>query len=250
MYDTLQSLHQIVTKSLLKQRDFPRIDFDMSDVTPPLPAMRRHWRWLVIIGSLCWLALMGSLRVQSFVPVAMLTRDPATIAQHPPYYGALSNLSILLWSACAAVCFLSAAVLKILRARTNQSAFFTTFAWLNTVLCLDDTYLLHEAILPNRLPLIRIPEVVVVGTYAGVLVCAIVYFWPLLRGTQLWLFGLSLLFFGVAAGLDQVIPAAWEFADTTFWVEDGLKLLAIFLWLAYFCRASLEFTAQQVSRYD
>lgn len=243
----------------------------MKEATPQLLLAHRNWRWLLIAGSIFWLAVMWLLHAQSFVSVGDITRDPAAIAEHPPYFGALSNLSILLWSASAAVCFLSGALLKVLQPisqhtsrpishaqvpahrqlwLTDAPAFFTTFAYLNALLCLDDTYLLHEAILPNRLPVIHIPEKVVVLMYAAALLAAIVRFWPLLKRTQLWLFGLCLLLFLTAAGLDQVIPKRLEFAETTFLVEDGCKLLGVFLWLGYFCRTSLDWVTRAVMQHD
>ena len=54
--------------------------------------IHKKWRLLLIVGSLFWVILMLLLYIQSFVPVGDITRDPATIAEHPPYYGALSNL--------------------------------------------------------------------------------------------------------------------------------------------------------------
>lgn len=209
----------------------------------------KRWQQCLIVGSGLWLGLMILLPLQSFVAVGDITRDPATIALHPPYYGALSNLGILLWSASAAVCFLSAALLKILWPKSETALFFSLFAWLNTLLCLDDTYLLHEAILPNRLPVVSIPEAVVVLAYALTLIGGVIYFRELLLKTQIWLLSLSLGFFSIAVGVDQLLPETLFPEDTFFLIEDGFKLLAIFLWLAYFTRSSIDFITAAVEHH-
>ncbi|MEL7328908.1 MAG: hypothetical protein AAGJ69_03605 [Cyanobacteria bacterium J06559_1] len=202
--------------------------------------IHKKWRLLLIVGSLFWVILMLLLYVQSFVPVGDITRDPATIAEHPPYYGALSNLGILLWSASAAVCFLSATLLKVIYSRASVSAFFAIFAGLSAILCLDDTYQLHEDIFINSLPGFIIPEQVTISVYAAVVLFAISRFQTVLQETPLWLFSLSLLLFLVAAGTDYVIPHGLVAAKVTFLIEDGTKLLGIFFWLTYFFRTSID----------
>ncbi|MEL6938598.1 MAG: hypothetical protein AAFO84_05330 [Cyanobacteria bacterium J06598_1] len=221
----------------------------MKDFSQRLLSSIKTWRWLLILGGGVWLALMVLLHFQSAWPVGFLTRDPAAIAHHNPFFGALSNIGILLWSASAAVCGLSAAVLNIIQPISDSRLFFGLFAGLSAALCLDDTFLLHEAILPNRLPLVHIPEAVVILSYVLVLIGAIVRFRKLLLDTSVWLFGLSLGCFAIAAGFDQILPPNVFSEDITFLIEDGFKLLAIFLWLAYFVRASMESIVEAVEQH-
>ena len=223
-------------------------DAYIEDFSQRLSQFVKRWRHLLIVGSGLWLGLMILLHVQSFVSIGDITRDPATIALHPPYYGALSNLSILLWSASAAICFLSAVLLNILQPKSDSGLFFGLFAGLSTVLCLDDTYLLHEAILPNRLPGISISESVVVLTYALTLLGGILYFRKLILKTQVWLFSISLGLFIIAVSIDQLLPKTLIAEDTFFLIEDGFKLLAIFFWLAYFVRSSIDLIVTVVNR--
>jgi len=211
----------------------------------PLSNSLNTWRRSVVLGSVCCLGLMMAIALQPFFSVGDFTRDPATIALHPPYFGAVSNIGILLWSASAAVCFLSGILLKIMQPeRPDLHSFFSIFAVLNMVLCLDDTFLLHEAILPNRLPLVSIPEPAIVTAYGLGLLGAIVSFRKLLLKNQPLLFGLTLLLFSVSVGFDQLLPDQLLSEDTVFLIEDGSKLLAVFLWLAYFIRASIYFVTQ------
>lgn len=217
----------------------------MKDFSQLLSSSLNAWRLFTVWGSVCCLGLMGVIFWQPFFAVGDLTRDPATIALHPPYFGAVSNLGLLLWSASAAVCFLSLVLLRVMQPeRKDLCAFFAVFAGLNTVLCLDDTFLLHEAILPNRLPFLRIPEPVVLATYVLILLGAVVTFRKLLLKNQPLLFGFILLLFAVSVGFDQLPSSQWLSEDAVFLIEDGAKLLAIFLWLAYFARASIYFVAQ------
>lgn len=201
------------------------------------------WRLWVFWGSVGCVGLMLAISLQPFFSVSDLTRDPATIALHPPFFGLTSNLAILLWSASAAVCFLSSVLLKVIRPeRRGLHSFFMSFAVLNTLLCLDDTFLLHEAILPNRLPVISIPEPVVVMGYGLFLLGAMVYFRRQLLQSQPLLFGVSLFLFAVSVGVDLLLPELYA-EDVVLLIEDGAKLLAIFLWLAYFVQVSVYFVA-------
>ncbi len=218
----------------------------MKDFSQQLSSSVTVWRWLLILGGLFWLGLMLLLHVQSLFPIGDLTRDPAAIAHHPPFFGALSNLGILLWSASAAMCFLSAALLNIIAPASDARLFFLVFAVLSTVLCLDDTFLLHESILPNRLPVVRIPEDVVVLSYVVALLGAIVRVRRLILSTPVWLLGVSLGLFAIAAGLDYVLPSGHISEDGFFLIEDGFKLLGIFGWLAYFLRASVDLVVAAV----
>ncbi|MEO0885624.1 MAG: hypothetical protein AAFY54_06765, partial [Cyanobacteria bacterium J06648_10] len=108
------------------------------------------------------------------------------------------------------------------------------------ILCLDDTYQLHEDIFINSLPGFIIPEQVTISVYAAVVLFAISRFQTVLQETPLWLFSLSLLLFLVAAGTDYVIPHGLVAAKVTFLIEDGTKLLGIFFWLTYFFRTSID----------
>ncbi len=202
------------------------------------------WRSSVVLGSICWLGLMIGIALQPFVSVSLITRDPAAIASHPPYFGALSNIGILLWSASAAVCYLSGILLKIVQPEQLQvRTFFYVFAIFSTLLCLDDTFLLHEEVLPNQLLVVRIPEKAVVAIYGLALLGVLVYFRQLLQRNQPWLFGFIFSLFAISVGFDQLPSLGLLSKDMTVLIEDGAKLLAIFLWLAYFVRASILLVA-------
>lgn len=177
--------------------------------------------------------MLLSLRLQPFVSLDNLNRDPAAIAIHPIYYGALSNIGVLFWSASAAVCLFSAYLLKHLSARIEHIRFLAVFGLFNTVLCLDDLFMLHEWLFPEKL---YISENLVFLAYVIALVAIVVYFRQLMLSTQPLLFVLSILLFFTSIAID-VSPLSSYNAN---WIEDGAKFIAIFAWLAYFIEVAIQ----------
>ncbi len=184
-------------------------------------------------------------RLQDAVPVENLMRDPAAIAIHPIYYGAFSNLGILFWSASAAVCFLGSYLLGQLSAETQLSArsgaaqFLLAFGCFSTVLCLDDLFMLHEWLFPEKL---HIHEGVVLVSYAVTFLALIFRFRQRLLQTRPILFLVSCLLFATSVAIDVLPLGSVLTADSIYWLEDGTKFLAIFFWLAYFAKAAAELT--------
>lgn len=174
---------------------------------------------------------------QPFVPVEYITRDPAAIATHPVYYGALSNLGILLWAASATACLLGGLVVQTLSNRWETVGFFAGFGALSTILCLDDLFMLHEEIFPNKL---GIPEEALFVLYAVLLLYLLLRFRKILLKTQPALLGLSLLLFALSICSD-LLPVLANLPDNNIYaLEDGSKFIAIFAWLSYFLWAAVE----------
>ncbi|MEM9090270.1 MAG: hypothetical protein AAGC93_16165 [Cyanobacteria bacterium P01_F01_bin.53] len=192
---------------------------------------------------------------QSLAPIEYFTKDPATIAHHPEYYGSLSNIGVLLWNASAVVCFLGALQLRILGKNwlekerlgknfdninakyRNASYFLMGFGLLSTVLCLDDLFLLHESIIFNKFGL---PEEAAFLAYAIALIFLLVRFRKILLKRSPIALGASLVLFAASIGTDKLPPSALVSEQDLYLIEDGMKLLAIFLWLSYFAWVTLE----------
>lgn len=202
------------------------------------------------VGCIVWILLMVIVHQQSLAPIEYFTKDPATIAHHPEYYGSLSNIGVLLWNASAVVCFLGALQLRILERNwletnldnvrpkyRNASYFLTGFGLLSTVLCLDDLFLLHESIIFNKFGL---PEEAAFLAYAIALIFLLVRFRKILRKRNPMALGASLLLFAASIATDRLTPSALISEQDLYLIEDGLKLLAIFLWLSYFVWITLE----------
>ncbi len=164
-------------------------------------------------------------------PASWLTRDPLDVIQSAFYIGVLSNVGIMLWSAATAVCFLGAFVLWF-HNRCRQSALFLLFSGiLCLMLTVDDTFMLHERVLPKHL---HLPEVGIFVGYLAVLVGYCVYFVRRILSTEYLLLVLALFFLGLSSAMDQILP----FTDLETFFEDSVKFIGIVFWLAYFFRTT------------
>lgn len=45
------------------------------------------------------------IRLQNRIPIGNLTKDPLALAGKPFYFGILSQVGVLFWCSCAAICF-------------------------------------------------------------------------------------------------------------------------------------------------
>lgn len=200
-------------------------------------AWRLRWTFALVLGStatLVGLAAAASLAIPG-LSLDMLMRDPLAVMEGSRYIGALSNVGIVLWAMAAGACVVL--VLALLRqARPGDAISF--FLWsfvLTAVLGLDDLFQIHEWVqerVPGREVTVTLGYVLLAGAYA-------------------WRFGRSLLAFDgsliIAAGacfaasiaLDAVPDRLHPEALKPFFLpaEDGLKLLGIAFWLAFFLRA-------------
>ncbi|MGB3296857.1 MAG: hypothetical protein WBA76_01215 [Phormidesmis sp.] len=195
------------------------------------------------LGFAFWLCVLIAARLQSVVPVSNLTRDPAVVAHFPIYYGALSNIGILFWSGSVAACLVGVMLLKVLQPNSDAVKFFTAYGGFSLVLCLDDLFLFHEKVFPERIlaPLgLNLDEEILLIAYAVTFVVLLFRFRKILLQTKPALFGLSLLMFAMSIAFD-VLPFPFEMSsETEYFLEDGSKLLAIFVWFTYFVWAAVE----------
>lgn len=210
-----------------------------------------HQKHGLVVGAglVFWICLLVALRLQTVVPLHYVMHDPSVVAHYPLYYGALSNVGVIFWGASAAVCLLSVALLKILQPGSEAARFFTAFGWLNVALCLDDLFLFHETIFPKW---VRSPsgshaaEGAVLVAYAVIFSHLVIRFRHLLLRTKPILFGLSFLLFSVSLGVDTLPLPADLSIDNESLIEDGSKLLAIFIWFMYFLWAAVELVIASV----
>ena len=203
----------------------------MSSSPQRLSLARRFYYRLAAISACFLIALVLFIGWQPFAPIEYIMRDPASISGSPVYYGALSNLGVLLWSASAAVCLLGALTVKILSDRWDITAFFTMFGGLSAFLCLDDLFQFHELLLPGNF---GVPEEVLFVLYAVTLVSLLVRFRKIIFRTQPLLLAISLLLFALSV-ITDILPI-----PTNLMLEDGAKFIAIFAWFAYFLWAAVE----------
>lgn len=183
------------------------------------------------------IGLVAMIALQTHVPAGRLTRDPAVIANHPIYYGILSNLGILLWSASATACLLGGTVVNILKERAEAANFLLAFGGLSFILCLDDLFLLHEDVLPKML---NFPESATFLAYAVAVSVILLRFRKLLLKTQPALFGLALLLFALSIFSDLMFSFVGFEGGIAYAIEDGFKFIAIFAWCTYLCWTAID----------
>lgn len=195
---------------------------------------------LILCLSCTAMILTAFVHITQDVPIGMLTRDPAAVAGVSVYTGFLSQVGSLLWASASSVCVLSALACAAIRGK--HDLFLWASAGLSLILGVDDTFMLHDAILP----FLGVPELLVFGTYAasmlGYLVC---FRGRLPQLTSLWLVG-ALGCFAISMGIDMINPSL----ENIFLYEDGAKFIGITLWSVHFfqvCVRELRRAAQEHS---
>lgn len=186
------------------------------------------WRALLIaataaaacIGAIFAIAALRSVRLD------YLTRDIYAIAGQPVYYGLLSMLGIMGWSASAAIWLFGWALLGRAREGRRLRGLFLASAILSLILLGDDAFMLHEYVLPGKL---GIPEPLVMLLYALVGLAYIGIGWRTIAATPYLPALCAGLFLGGALMLDQALA----YSPLQTMVEDSLKFAGIAFWLSY-----------------
>lgn len=192
--------------------------------------------------SLVWSALLVMIGAATYVarqigyPVANLFRDPAAALEAPWYTGLFSLLGVNMWAAAGAICLFSFAVVRSQSGSREVQLFLLFFGLFSLLLCFDDLYQFHETVIPRWF---RIPEVVVLATYALLLAGSLLRFRSTILQTDYRTLVAALVCFGVAVVLDQV-PISSSVRTVA---ENGLELLGISAWLMYFGFTSFRMVA-------
>jgi hypothetical protein len=162
-------------------------------------------------------------------PLSHVTHDPLAVAKEPFYVGALSNLGVLVWWTVAVACLLAAIVLR--HERRDLAQPLAAAGVLSAVLALDDLFMGHDVILPDKL---GVPEPVTYAAYAVIGVAFLWIFRAFLRRTPLLLLGVAALFFAASTGIDLGTEGDEE--ERLAAIEDVLKLFGIVTWGVYWLR--------------
>lgn len=214
----------------------------MKSSTSLVVQLRANWP---VIGSILVVsaALVGAVLLLYFwkrIPIGYLTRDVTAIGKLPFYTGFLSQISILLWAAAAAVCIFSVKALSTCLGNDRIKAFLFASALLTLVLGLDDAFQLHEEVFPH---FVGVTEKLIVATYALLMLVYLIEFRSTILKTDYILFGMALGFLGLSAAIDMVDlrsinPFLFQTSAQTLY-EDSAKLVGIMSWLAYFFRVGV-----------
>ena len=175
-------------------------------------------------------ALIGVACVQTGMPTHLLFDDLASSANVHPLTGSVSFLADILWFSSAAICFFVAAVL-----RTGAAArFLLAGAGVTALLATDDFFLLHDYLLPVHAGLReRYAKAFYLLLLPGYLIVfrSIIrrLYWPGLAAAMACFGGSVLVDTHALAQFLTFLPYETMF----FVVEDGLKIVGIFLWSAF-----------------
>ncbi len=175
--------------------------------------------------------LMLGVAFQPWVSPGDLLRDPLAVAEMTDncckvYFGAVSNLGIVLWMAGAAVCLFAAAVI-VTADRTDVTARFLLAGGLLTgFLGFDDLFLVHE----NVLPAFGVPEVVTYGAYGLLGLSYLIFFWRQIFSNRFVMFGLAGGLLALSVTIDWFIHTD---ADWRILLEDGAKITGITAWISF-----------------
>lgn len=174
-----------------------------------------------------------------------LTRDPASTMELPAYTGFLSNASVLLWAAAAAVGLFSAALLPRGHARRG---FLALAGGIALVFGLDDVYMFHEYIAPA---LLGVPEKVVYLLYAMIVLRLVWLGRRLGPHDGYLLFVVALAGLGLSVGIDVLDSRGWFPVEDPYLLEDGCKVTGVVFWLGYsvlLARSTLRATSDRPAR--
>ena len=194
--------------------------------TPSRPSGARPFDALpraAVICGVAILALASVVCVMTGLPPYMLTRDPAAIAELPPYAGFLSYLAVLSW---AGAFFTAAFAASACRDVRDAPGFFGSIAVLSLVLCSDDLFMIHE-----HSP---IPEQFLFLGY-GIAAAWIGYrHAPVFRSVPLGYLGLTVGCLAASLGVDALQgPIEAILGETRILLEDGAKLVGAIAWYAF-----------------
>jgi len=204
--------------------------------------------YLPTVGALGLLVVIN--RVAD-IPLRLFFIDPVAEFSAPMYVGLVSNFGVVLWGSAASVCLFGGWLL-LKNPRTRSRAWFLVVSGLiSAVLMFDDLYLLHEEVLPERL---HIPQPLVFVAYGGLIVGFLIGFRRLILASDFALLLLAFGFFGASILVDVFVTTEEFFIFGDFagrhLIEDGLKLLGIVVWTAYFWRVSIRTVRSSIEQME
>ncbi len=208
----------------------------------PVPA--DVWVYSLTFGP--GLLLLAAVWLQTRVPIPVLMKDPLAVAHATKtcchfYYGLVSNLGIMIWSAGAAVSLFAALLLFCADRPRAEMLFFTAAAAFTSWLALDDLFMIHEDVLPQ----LGEPEAITYGLYAAAAAGYFLLSWRAILASRRALMASAMVLLGTSVAIDVLVQS-----DSTVrvFVEDGAKLLGILAWTSFHVTAALQIIGAAVRR--
>jgi len=187
-------------------------------------------RYFIILYVPIFILLASTVAVSLYkhLPISLFFCDPAAVAHINPLTGLISNVGVLLWAFCTAICLFSAFILYF--TDKGEYSTFTFYAGIITlILMLDDFFMIHEVLGSKYL---HVNEKMFFGTYLLLICLFFVRFIKVILSTRFFLLAVSLLCFAISIFFDIFLN---KFIVTgSIFFEDGFKLLGIVSWFGYF----------------
>lgn len=197
--------------------------------------------WAVAIYAVTLVPVLFLLTVawfQPFVPLGELMRDSLLVAEVSQdcchiYYGAISNVGVLLWASAAAVLIFSALVVVLIGGDQNRHHIiqFLLAGVLTMLLCIDDFFLVHDIILPK----LGFSETLAYVVYATIAAIYVWYARSEILAARWPMFLISVTCLALSVKIDVFFNTDNDFR---LLVEDGAKLLGIAAWLSFHAEAA------------
>ncbi len=207
---------------------------------------RLDWRIRAVTLALP-VALLSVVIVQPWVDAELMFFDPLTAAEltgeSHVYYGFVSMLGVMVWTITTAVC-LFAAVLLGATGRLGPTFRFALLAGLLTGwLTLDDSFLVHEKVLPA----IGVPQNLALAVIVALTVAYVVVSWRTILASDFWLLVVGAVAFAGSIGIDTVLHSV----DPVFvQLEDSAKFVGIFCWASFHVTTLTRFVVQALGSAD
>jgi hypothetical protein len=184
-----------------------------------------------IVGIWLFFGIIIALFATNGIKMAHISRDPAHLADFPIYYGLLSNIGILIWTAGASVALFSSFLLSAGKGRS-------LLRWagiLTLILTVDDFFLLHDAVFPGVLHIDGL------YLYLFYLLAFPLFFLLHLRfileQTEYKILALGLFLLGTSVLMDlELLPGGID-------VEDSFKIAGMATFAYYWILSSFQLLA-------
>ena len=191
--------------------------------------------FLIFIFSLISFIIAISLNQFRGYPFQMMFDDVA--AARGKFTGILvglfSNIGLFLLSAAAGISFISLKLPKI-KNQLNIDKFFSFSFFFSFVLLIDDAFLLHEKVLPDR----GIPEIIIFILYFLYGFYGLIINYKFISNSSWKILLLANLFFAISFFCDLKLNNVIDY-DLLIFIEDFAKLTGVFSWLIYIYDTSI-----------
>jgi hypothetical protein len=188
------------------------------------------------------IVLLAAVALQTRVPIFVLMKDSLVVVQLTKecchvYYGLISNLGVMLWTAGAAVCLFAALILVTNGQRDSRVVFLVAAGLFTGWLGLDDFFMVHEDVLP----LFGVSQRVTYAAYATIAALYFLFSWRHILMSRPMLMMSALTLLGTSVLIDVLVHS--ESALHVF-AEDGAKFLGILAWTSFHVTAALDLTGK------